>query len=62
MKKLKLKFIKWLLKEYPVGFSVCHNTLTNSKLDIPISTSSNIIVNSVDLQDGMEVIIRKIKY
>jgi hypothetical protein len=52
MKKLKHLFLKWLLKEQYLGFSIQNNSLSNCKLDyntISLTTYGNIIVNGIEL-------------
>lgn len=61
-KKQKEKFVKWLLKEYYVGFYFHNNEFTNCSFDkniFSIETFANIILEKTKLEDDVEIIIKK---
>lgn len=61
MKKLKKRFATWLLKDSNLPFGVCYNNLLNSQLTLDIKLIGSVKINDVELPEGMELVIRKIK-
>lgn len=61
---MKKRFLKWLLKDTNLEFSVnnvCADNSTFTQCSINLDTYANIIVNELKLADDLEVVIRKIK-
>lgn len=66
MRRLKKKFVEWLLKDNPnlVTLSVDNivlneSSITYSSIGPTIETNGDVFVDKVKIQDGYEVIIRK---
>lgn len=62
MKQLKLRFVKWLLKDQTIGFAISNNTIAEGaslyQCTFSMSTYANIILNDVNLPKGTQIIIK----
>lgn len=61
MKKLKLKFVKWLLREQSIGFVIANNHISENAVlsycTFSVNTSANIVLNDVELPKGTQILI-----